>query len=91
MICPFMLDQPHNAKTIEKLGCSPGSVPFNTSITAAKVSKLVQQVLGDDAKASALRTRAAEIGRQVSRESSSSLSKYCVAIEEYTQRKLPHV
>lgn len=46
--CPFMLDQPHNAKILVALKCAPCVVPYSHRMTAAHLTKAVRTVLTDD-------------------------------------------
>lgn len=41
--CPVMLDQPHNAKTIVRLGCAPGYIAYS-SASATSLAKLITKV-----------------------------------------------
>jgi sterol 3beta-glucosyltransferase len=79
--CPVMLDQPHNAAMLKRLGVAPTSVPF-ASITASKVIKGLELILQNDANGGNLiRARAKEVGQRISKESEISLIKACDVIE----------
>lgn len=79
--CPVMLDQPHNAAMLKRLGVAPTSVPF-ASITANKVVKGLELILQDDAKGGkTIQARAKEVGLRISNESEKSLERACDLIE----------
>jgi hypothetical protein len=68
------------------LGCSPGFVKFNDSISADKIADLVRKALEAPSGEgeSAYATTAKEIGTLVREETRTAHSKYCNVIEEYT-------
>jgi sterol 3beta-glucosyltransferase len=74
--CPVMLDQPHNAALLQRLGVAPTIVPF-ASITAAKVIVGLKAMLNNDT----VQARAKEVGLQISQESHDSLKRACDLIE----------
>ena len=77
-----MLDQPHNAKTIYRLGVSPGIIPFS-KLSARRLSPLIQACVAKDINGSTLRRMAQTRAEQVNQESSESLDKYCQLLVQY--------
>lgn len=85
--CPFMLDQPHNSRTIVRMGCAPSYVPFNASFSADKLSNELEKVLHGP-NCDRYRQRAAELGTQISRESSSNQDDYVnLILAEHKKRR----
>ncbi|KAL3760062.1 hypothetical protein ACHAWU_006610 [Discostella pseudostelligera] len=78
--CPVMLDQPHNAAMVKRLGVAPTAIPF-ASITAKKVIKGLELILNDDKGGKEIRARAKEVGQRIAKESDSSLGQACDIIE----------
>lgn len=76
-----MLDQPHNAKTIVRLGCAVDILPFSR-LTATRLSRLITSSLANDEKGKALRDCATRIGEHIRKESSDSLDRFCSVVEE---------
>lgn len=76
--CPFMLDQPHNAKVVNTIGCSLETVPFS-KISAKKLSNIINQI---HLNKKSVKTKAAEVGRRIREESDTAMEKYCNIIEE---------
>jgi sterol 3beta-glucosyltransferase len=88
--CPVMLDQPHNAQTVLRLGCTAGILPFG-NLNARWLSRLIRASLAEDAAGTRIRRSAQTCGKQVSREGKVALEEYCTIIEsygaEFTSRK----
>jgi sterol 3beta-glucosyltransferase len=88
--CPVMLDQPHNAQTVLRLGCTAGILPFG-NLNARWLSRLIRASLAEDAAGTRIRRSAQICGKQVSREGKVALEEYCTIIEsygaEFTSRK----
>eukprot|EP01039_Chlorochromonas_danica_P007441 gene7441-8228_t len=80
--CPFMLDQPHNARTILSLKCGLATIPYS-ALTAAKLTKELQRVFADE---KGVRESAEKIGEQIRAECATSLDVYCDAVEQTTSR-----
>ena len=76
--CPFMLDQPHNAKIIKNLGCALDVLPFS-KLSAKKLSTIINQT---HLNKNNVKNRATELGRRVREESDTAIEKYCALIEE---------
>jgi UDP:flavonoid glycosyltransferase YjiC (YdhE family) len=78
--CPVMLDQPHNAALVKRLGVAPTTIPF-ASITAKKMIKGLQMILQDAHGETKVQSRAKEVGRRIAQESDTSLERACNIIE----------
>ena len=74
--CPFMLDQPHNAKMVKNLGVASAIVPYNNSITASKLAKALRIILDENAVTGVLHTKAKQLGKQITDESKDVLDKF---------------
>ena len=81
--CPVMLDQPHNAVMLKRLGVAPTSIPF-ASITAKKVAKGLELILNDAKGGNMIQARAKEVGQVITKESETSLNQACDLIETMT-------
>jgi sterol 3beta-glucosyltransferase len=77
--CPFMLDQPHNSQTLVRLGVAPRAVPYDTSMTAAKLAEAAKLALAPGSSFAAAAQRCAEVLRQ---EAVHSKELYCKAVEQ---------
>lgn len=82
--CPFLLDQPHNAKKLVDFGVSPGTIPYNNYITAAKLCVLINKVLYKEKSYS---QHAKAISEIIKKESHGALDSYCEEIEKYLAKK----
>jgi UDP:flavonoid glycosyltransferase YjiC (YdhE family) len=80
--CPVMLDQPHNAQVVVRLGCAAGILPFG-KLNARALSQLITTALAADATGNKIRRCAQLCGEQVRRESATSLDEYSNIIENY--------
>jgi hypothetical protein len=84
--CPVMLDQPHNAATVVRLGCAPGVLPFS-NLSARKLAPLVTATLATTRNDNGENryVRCAKVcGEQIRRESVDVMDKYINIIESYT-------
>lgn len=77
--CPVMLDQPHNARTVVRLHCAPGLVPFS-GISAQRLSSMVGLVL-DPREGAFYRRNAAGVGERVRQEALATVGRCCELIE----------
>jgi len=77
--CPVMLDQPHNAKLIIKMGCAPTSIPFQ-KLTSKKLIAALSQVFANDSK---FQGNARIVSEQINAENSSTADKFCAILEQY--------
>lgn len=76
--CPFMLDQPHNAKLLTSLGCALEVLPFS-KVSTKRLSNIINQI---HLNKKGVRQRAAEVGRRVKEESEEAMEKYCQVLDD---------
>ena len=86
VICPFMLDQPHNARSMQRLGVCPvangirriggGIVPYSAHMTARELATPLLKILNDVVGSGGVVDRAAECAVTIRAESGSALEKY---------------
>lgn len=85
--CPVMLDQPHNAQLVVKLGVAPAVLPFQ-ELSAKRLSDLISRVVDvDSPKGSAYARTAATLGQQVRHESEAAITSFCDIIESAARNK----
>lgn len=77
--CPFMLDQPHNAKICVQLGVAPTWIPFS-SISTARLSSALQQILNEGTEGP-LHQAARQHAERVRVESEGVIDHFCEIIE----------
>ena len=73
-----MLDQPHNADTVNRLGCAAGIVPFR-KITLQRLLGPILRARGD----AELLLRTLQVSKMVTTESESALDHYCDVIQQH--------
>jgi len=78
---PFMLDQPHNAKTVVALGAAPCAVPYSAKLRAATLADAISKAM-DPARPYA--AAAARLGTEIRAESADALERYASAVEGAT-------
>ena len=76
--CPFMLDQPHNAKIIVGLGAAPCAVPYSATLRSASLASAIGRAMDPTQPFAAA---AARIGAEVRAESAGALETYATAVE----------
>lgn len=76
--CPFMLDQPHNAKIVVALGAAPASVPYSAKLRAAALAGAIAKAM-DPAQPFA--AAAARLGAEIRLESAGASDRYAAAVE----------
>ena len=76
--CPFMLDQPHNAKIVVALGAAPAAVPYSVKMGAVVLAGAIAKAM-DPAQPFA--AAAARLGAEIRAESAGALQQYATAVE----------
>ena len=79
--CPFMLDQPHNAKIVVALGAAPSFVPYSVKLRAAELASAMARAM-DPAQPFA--AAAARCGAEIRAESAGALDRYAALVEGAT-------
>lgn len=87
--CPFMLDQPHNARLALRLGVAPTIVPFDKQITSAKLARALRVILDEEGDGP-LCASAQRVGERVRAESSGTVARFVAAVET-AERPARHV
>jgi sterol 3beta-glucosyltransferase len=79
--CPFMLDQPHNAKLVVSLGAAPAAVPYSATLSAATLAAAMERAM-DPARPHV--AAAARLGEEVRAESAGASDRLASAVEGAT-------
>ena len=79
--CPFMLDQPHNAKIAVALGAAPSFVPYSAKLRAAELASAMAKAM-DPAQPFA--AAAARCGAEIRAESAGARDRYAALVEGAT-------
>lgn len=81
IICPFMLDQPHNAALLKSLGVAPDTVPYSDKFSSKMLIAGVGKVIGDEEVYRRYVAAAEDAAEVVRKECETALSTYCDLVE----------
>jgi sterol 3beta-glucosyltransferase len=86
--CPVMVDQPHNARLLKRLGVVAGIVPFG-KLSVERLLPPLKRILDEDGNGP-LCDAARDLANMIGKESEGNLDRYADAVEGASRFPLPN-
>jgi sterol 3beta-glucosyltransferase len=80
--CPVMLDQPYNARTVQRLGCALDILPF-ANLTTVKLCQALEKVFNNVKNVAGI---ANGLRAEIEEESDNALDQTCEILLDYVRK-----